>query len=315
MLKPGLRDLLWMGTGAAMLLAAIAVLEHGQGGENPARKLEAKARKLALVDGMRYSLTAAAEAEKSAVLAVTDEESRLFAGQATTAADEVGRLRDSLEGLLAGGAGRGESGLLSKFSELFAEFRRVDRDLLDLTVKNTNVKAFALTFGPAAEASKETDAAFGRFLAAHASSPPNVLLLAAGARAAALRLESRLAPHVYEESDRRMDEMEALMAADDREFRVDLDGLAALPGLRADPDLAGARSSYARFDELRARILSLSRENTNVRSLSISLNQKRRITAACQEALSALQREIAEEPEPAVPSNPRHMASEPAPAR
>ena len=109
--------------------------------------------------------------------------------------------------------------------------------------------------------------------------------------------------------------MEALMAKDDREVRAAFDALAALPGLGPDPDLASARSSYERFSALRAQILGLSRENTNVRSLSISLNQKRTVTAVCQEALSALRREVAAEPDPVVPSNPRHLSAEPTPAR
>ena len=89
------------------------------------------------------------------------------------------------------------------------------------------------------------------------------------------------------------------------------DGLAAQPGLRADPDLAAARSSYARFTEMRTQILALSRENTNVRSLAISLDQKRKAMWMCQDALHALQQEIAGEPTPIAPANPRSMRAEP----
>ena len=314
-LKPGVRDILWMGAGAAVLLFILVVLQPFQLGRGPAQRQEDKIRRLALVERMRLSLTAASEAEKSAVLAVTDEESQAFADQATAAAAEVDKALAALKTLPVADAAPKEKELISKFSEAFADFRRVDRDLLALAVKNTNVKAFALAFGPGAQASKETDAALSRFLAKHETSPQRTLLLAAAARAAALRLETRLAPHIAEENDQREDEMEALMAKDDREVRAALDALAALPGLGADPDLAGARSSYERFSALRTQILALSRENTNVRSLSISLNQKRKVTAVCQEALSALRREVAAEPEPAVPSNPRHLGAEPTPAR
>jgi hypothetical protein len=113
-----------------------------------------------------------------------------------------------------------------------------------------------------------------------------------------------------------MDEMEARMAADDRDVRQDLSGLEKL-GL--DPDLKAAAASYSRFYELRAQILALSRENTNVRSLSISLDRKRKVMFSCRDALDLLQRAISAELVPGVdygkPTNPRQLGEEPRAAR
>ncbi len=78
---------------------------------------------------------------------------------------------------------------------------------------------------------------------------------------------------------------------------------------RGDADLATAASRYARFTKIKTQILALSRENTNVRSLAISLNQKRKVMLLCQEALSALKQAILEEPMKGVtygpPARPR----------
>jgi hypothetical protein len=101
------------------------------------------------------------------------------------------------------------------------------------------------------------------------------------------------------------------MAKDDGQVRAELDDLAARPELRADTDLASARASYARFSELRTQIIALSRENTNVRSLALSLDQKRKTMLLCQDALYVLQQEIAGEPAPVTPSNPRKLQAEP----
>jgi hypothetical protein len=293
-----------------MLLLALLAL-HYQGQRSPDRQIELKARKVDLVERMRYSLAAASEAEKSAVLAVTDQDSQAFADQTRAATAEVERLRTTLGEMLADGAGQREKEQLAVFSECFADYQRIDRDLLALAVKNTNIKAFALAFGPAAEAAKEAESALARFLARHVVSPQKMLLVAAGAQAAVLRLETRLAPHIAEQSDQKMDELEALMAKDDREVRAALDNLAAQPALRADPDLATARASYARFSEFRTQILTLSRENTNVRSLAMSLDQKRKAMLMCQDALYALQQEIAGEPAPVTPYNPRKLRAGP----
>jgi len=53
------------------------------------------------------------------------------------------------------------------------------------------------------------------------------------------------------------------------------------------------------------RRVELSRENTNVRSLAISLKEKRSVMLLCQDALSALEAAIAEEPAPSRPVRPR----------
>jgi hypothetical protein len=124
--------------------------------------------------------------------------------------------------------------------------------------------------------------------------------LAFGAEASALRVQALLAPHIAEENDARMDEMETQMTVEDRAVAKDLGNLASLPKLEGDADLAGAVSSYRRFAELRTQILALSRQNTNVRSLALSLNQKRKVMIACQDALSALRDAILAEPLPGV---------------
>ncbi len=312
-LKPAVSDLLRMGAGAAVMLVLVLLALHYRGERNPAQQSELKARKVDLVERMRYSLAAASEAEKSAVMAVTDQDSQAFADQARVATAEVERLRTTLGESLAPTTGQKEKELLARFSACFADYQRIDRDLLALAVKNTNIKAFAMAFGPAAQAAQETDSALARFLAKHAVSPQKMLLLAAGAQAAVLRLETRLAPHIAEQSDQKMDELEALMAKDDREVRAAFDNLAAQPDLRPDSDLATARVSYARLNQVRAQILALSRENTNVRSLAISLDQKRKTMLMCQDALYALQQEIAGEPTPVTPANPRRLRSEPRP--
>ena len=72
--------------------------------------------------------------------------------------------------------------------------------------------------------------------------------------------------------------------------------LAALQDFKGDSDLETARSDYTKFSEIRTSILALSRENTNVRSLVISLGQKRKVMIVYQDDLSALHKAILEEP-------------------
>ena len=291
-IKPGFRDFLWMVVGAVGLLVVILLVWHFRNQQTPAEQLAFKARRIAVVDSMRLNLAAASEAEKSAVMAITDADSQTYADQARAAAATVEQARHELGDMLQTGGNQNEKDLLAQFSRALAEFQRIDKDLLDLSVKNTNLKAYNLAFGPAAAALKEMDAALARLKA----DDSKVMRPADDARIAALRLQALLPPHIAEESDQKMDEMEAVMAKEDRDVRKNLDDLAAMPNLAGNPDLKAAVSDYARFADLKAQIVKLSRENTNVRSLAISLGQKRKAMLVCLDALAALKNAIDQEP-------------------
>jgi hypothetical protein len=297
-IKPGPGELAWMAFGAAALLVFMLVMLHFRGDEDPAATLAFKARRVDLVGRMQVDLASASEAEKSAVLAVTDQDSQTFADQARAASAKVEQQRGELGELLTAGGTQGERELLAQFTAAFADFQRVDHELLALAVKNTNVKAYSLAFGPAATAVKEMNAALTRLVAAHAdpSEAKTMMPLAFGAQISALRIQTLLPPHIAEESDQKMDALEASMATEDTQVRKSLDGLAALPKFSKEPDLATAAERYADFSNIRTQILALSRENTNVRSLSMSLNQKRKVMRVCQAALDALQQAILAEP-------------------
>jgi hypothetical protein len=298
-----------MAAGAAVLLVIVlvALLFHQE--KNTAAQLAFQAQRVALVRQMRLDLASASEAEKSAVLATTDQDSQAFADEARAAAAAVEHERKELGELLQRGGPKTEQDLMAQFSQAFAEFQRIDKDLLDLAVQNTNLKAYSLAFGPAAEALDEMDAALSRLVAqsVNSTSPDarQVLQLAEDARIGALRIQTLLPPHIAEESDRKMDELEARMTKEDQAVRQDLEGLAALLKPGNSPDLETATSRYAQFSAIRTQILKLSRANTNVRSLALSLNQKRKAMLMCQDALAALEQAIQQEPVAKPPVSPR----------
>ena len=298
MITPNKENAIWMAAGAVVLLLIFLVVFHFYQKQNPAEQLAFKASRVDLVSRMRLALASASEAEKSAVLAITDHDSQIFAGQARTATSEAEKARRELGELMKTGGTQGEKDLFNQFSELFAEFQRIDNDLLNLTVKNTNIKAYSLAFGPATAALNKMNAALSRLIASNSGSPEErqVMLLAYGAEISGLRLQTLITPHIAEESDQKMDQLEALMSKEDKQIRKNLDELTLLTKLNQNANLATAVSSYARFSKIKTRILALSRENTNVKSLSISLNQKRKVMLLCQDTLDKLQQAILEEP-------------------
>jgi hypothetical protein len=295
----------WMVAGTAIVGLLLVLAWHARNDGGPAQALAAKASRVDLVSRMQAELTASAEAEKSAVLATTDQASVDFAEQSRAASRAVSQARGDIDTLLASGGTPAEKELLAQFTRAFSELGRIDEEVLGLAVKNTNLKAYDLAFGPAAAAVAEFDAALARV----AGKVPGAAGPASEARLALLRVQALLAPHIAEESDARMDQLEASMAGEEAKTTRALDALAGVARLKGDADLAAALAAHARFEGLKAKILPLSRENTNVRSLALSLNQKRKALAVCTEALGALRQAILDEPIPGVtygrPVHPR----------
>jgi hypothetical protein len=288
----------WLIAGVVSLVLLLVLGWHFHRDTSPAQELANKASRVDLVGRIQLDLASASEAEKSAVLAITDQASQTFADQAREASARAAQEQRELSSLLTGAGSQHEKELFAEFAKAFGNLQLVDDEVLALAVKNTNLKAYGLLFGPAADTLAQMDAALARVAAKYSSltDGKQVLLMAFGARIGTLRIQAQLAPHIAEESDAKMDQMEADMAKEEVQIRQDLDGLKALATVTSDGDLATARSSYVAYGELKARILPLSRENTNVRSLALSLNQKRQAMVLCLDALNALKQEILAEP-------------------
>jgi hypothetical protein len=253
---------------------------------------ERSVHKLQLIQAMSRDLLAAAEAEKSAVMAETDEASQTFAEQSVQASHNVEKARRELAPLLEGK--RQEAHLFEEFSRCWDTLQEIEREVLSLAVQNTNLKAFRLSFGAAAEAIRSMEEALNRLMDTVAASPDAAHLtrLAAEAIVGALNLYALQAPHIAESTVPRMDEIEAVMHRFDTQVTNALQRLHALVDEPGQPFLAAAWASYKAFHHLNATIVELSRQNSNVRSYALSLGQKRNVTAQCQEALMALQETV-----------------------
>lgn len=102
----------------------------------------------------------------------------------------------------------------------------------------------------------------------------------------ALRIQGLHAAHIMEKADQRMDELEKDMAAANAKVRAALSALGKEAGY--------ALAAYERYWKLTGEVVSLSRQNTNVRSFTLSLERKTKVLAACDEALRVLEENIRE---------------------
>ena len=284
----------WSVAGVLLVTLCVAALWLLRPDQSPAQQLAQKATRVDLVSRMQLALASASEAQRSAVMATTDEDSAAFAAQARAAMADVERARAELAPRLAGPGREEQRALLDAFSAGYARLARLDEEVLGLAVRNTNLKASALAEGPAAAAAEALDAALDRL--GRRGPGDAAFRQATAARIALLRLRVLLPPHIAEARAERMDQLEAGMAQESRRLDEALARLGAGPGLAGSPDLAEARARLADFRALQARILALSRENTNVTSLALSLGQQRQAMIACVTALGTLQQALLDEP-------------------
>jgi hypothetical protein len=120
-----------------------------------------------------------------------------------------------------------------------------------------------------------------------------VAALSAQAVANVREIQVLEAPHIAEADAAAMSRLEAAMATAASAARSEIDTLGGVMPAGSRPRLAAARTALDHFMAIHAEIMTLSRRNSNVRSLALSLGQKRAVTAKCEGILHALQEALA----------------------
>jgi hypothetical protein len=257
------------------------------------RALERVAEARRLADDLQVEFTKASDAANRAVMADTDEASETFAREAAAATSAVQHDADALAPVLAGLRFSEEVDRLEDFRARFADYLALDRSILELAVENTNLKAQRLSFGPAHDA---VDALRDALSGVEPSAPAetwHVRALAETAVASARDIEASEAPHIAEAGEPAMADIETRMNASETAVR---DALRRLNGLvlpASKQHLAAATRAFDTFMDVNRQIIALSRRNTNVRSMALSLNQKRTVVDQCESSLRALRDSLA----------------------
>ena len=162
------------------------------------RQMEARQ----LASDLQVQFTQAADASNRAVMVETDDAAAAAAREAQGAAEEAQRSAGMLRSTLQSMGYSEELALLDAFEAKFAEYRKLDAEILSLAVENTNLKAQRLSFGPASEAANAFRTAIEvATRTARPAEAPRAEALAARAIAAVLQIQVLQAPHIAESDD------------------------------------------------------------------------------------------------------------------
>lgn len=182
---------------------------------------------------------------------------------------------------------------LDAFSSRYGEYRRLD-EILRLAAENTNVKAQRLSFGQSREAATAFQTSINAAVqAGKTTAACGAEVLAARARLALLDIQVLYAPHIAEAEDSAMTSMERHMSASESTARKALDALRTALPPEATPHLRATAAALDRFMSIHQEIIALSRRNSDVRSLALSLGRKRIVAAECEAQLQALEEALA----------------------
>lgn len=279
----------------AVKLCWIAICVGAAVGCSSKSALERQAQAQKLSADLLVQLTKAADAANKAVMADTDEASVAFAVEAELAKELVQKDTDALKPVLEDLGYSEETRLLEEFGSRFAEYCAMDRTILDLAVENTNLKAQRFAFGPAQDAADAFREAVAAVVPSDAARDTwRVKALVATAIAAVREIQVLQAPHIADADDAAMTRIEKRMATSEADARRAIEMLVPLVQSASRPQLAAATAALDRFMDLNSQVLALSRRNTNVRSLALSLNEKGKLTGTCEDSLRALRDALAQ---------------------
>jgi hypothetical protein len=273
------------------IVALAAVAAYGCNA-HPASERLSQARHLSA--DLLVQFTKSADATNKAVMADTDEASAAFAREAERASQAVRTNIDALKPILEGLRYTEESRLLQEFARRFADYRELDRPILELAVENTNLKAQRLSFGPAREQADAFRDALQDLVPSDARDSWRVKAIVAMAVASLREVQVLQAPHIAASDDAVMARIEGQMQTAVAGARRPIDTLASLVQPASRARIATAAAALDRFVDLNAQIVALSRRNTNVRSLALALNEKGKLTAACEDSLRAIREALSQ---------------------
>jgi len=289
-----LRPVIALRHSTGLCLALIAWGAAAGCGDGSKLVLNEQAEAHRIASRLRVEFSHAADASNRAVMTDTDEGSKAAAHEAEQATQAVDKDIEALRPILGHLGDGGEVDLLDRFKTRFDQYKALDADILPLAVENTNIKAQRLAFGPAQDAVN----AYRQLVkaASRMAVGPNVAAAegAAGRGAiAVLEIQVAEARHIAESQEPVMTGIEGAMQGSQEEARTALAFLTRLTPPGAAALLAGASQALDKLIATNTQIVALSRRNSNVRSLALSLGKKRTVTAECDELLQALEESLA----------------------
>lgn len=281
-----------LGIGIVITLIFFAVISNYYGNSSSLDTGYANVvEKKRILAQMRIHLLKSVEMEKNAVMALTNDQSLDFADQSRTASAAVEQSLTTLRALIDAVPLQDEKKLVEEFTNCWTELGKLDQVILDIAVQNTNLRAAHLSKEKGSASLQHFEQALEMIapsLAGTANDSRGIRLVCQ-ALTAALKMYALHSPHIAEANDAVMSQIELQMKTEENKTSQSLDELAGMMNQEHREPVVQAKIAFADFLAVTAKVIELSRQNSNIKSLELSLGKKRTISAQCDEILGSFQ--------------------------
>ncbi|MBT9547199.1 MAG: hypothetical protein IV090_17535 [Candidatus Sericytochromatia bacterium] len=257
---------------------------------HPPTNLELQQTKTDISLKLLDDLQAAIEAEKNAVLSLNREESQNFVLQVNQASHALESHRQVLDKWTQIQSTPTEKQLLLEFDQCWAQFKTLDQQLLAWATQESNIEAQKWSTLTGRKAWEQFELALNR-LKQHSPKAmynPEKEIAIAQSLIASLKILALHKPHIEAFTEQEMNQWEKEMQTQTALTQKNLNALAGQLSKPEWVDFNVAKQHWEAFQASTQKIIKLSRQNSNLKSIELSLGKKRVIATQCKGLLNEL---------------------------
>jgi methyl-accepting chemotaxis protein len=246
-------------------------------------------RKSNLASDLQYRLMLGIRAQKNAMMSTEDEPSKEFAKESRTQMSEGRASFDKLSELVAGDHAEGQTAAVGALGKSIDALQKVNNEILDLSVQNSNAKADRLLAGDIQRQVNVLAAHFQKWVAAATKGNPDASGVARlktlyEINTALLELHPNTVKHIDSSKDEERSAQEKKLAELQDQIQ---NGLAIASGGEPTSQVE-PRAALADIKSTYSNLIKLSRQNTINRGTALSLNEAKVMVDDCVARIAEL---------------------------
>jgi len=246
--------------------------------------------KEAVLTKMNADLLTAIRAEKDALLASTKESALEYTEQESKAMSAVEKGRLEFSSLTKTERSGPLAKLRDEFDKSWVQYCQIDKEESDMILQKSNTQAYVISFTEAFTAFSTLENALKEVMQKNkeAQEKDQISGLCFQIVAESAKILALEAPHISEISDERMDAIEGKMKISSQAVGEALGKIRKLVRGNEVAAVDTVAHSFEAFESVNAKVLKLSRINSDMKALTLSMERKQIIAAECLALLDSL---------------------------